>query len=347
MVNSEDWAQHPKTDPTDIFRLRDGLYVVDLVAAALTGLDFFTWLSRHPADKRTICQALEIQERPTDVMLTLFVALGFLRKDHEVFHLTDLAREFLIADSPWHLGPYYAALKDRPVCKDMLAVLRTGKPANWGSLKDEKAWAKAMEGDDFAKHFTAAMDCRGAYLGPAMARRLNLANFKQVLDIAGGSGVYACALVGAHPHLRAAVFEKPPVDRLAKQGIAQRGFAHQVSVSVGDMFVDDFPTDCDLHLFSNVLHDWDESLVRKLLAKSFAFLPPGGMLIIHDAHLNAEKTGPLPVASYSALLMNICEGRCYSVTEIRDYLRQTGFSALDYFPTAADRSVITARKPAS
>ena len=155
-------TRQPKSDPTEILRLRDGLYAVDLVAAALTGLDFFTWLAKKPADKPAICRELQIKERPTDVMLTLFVALGYLQKEHDLFSLTDLAREFLAADSPWYLGPYYAAMKDRPVCKDMLAVLRTGKPANWGSFKDEQEWAKAMEREEFAKQFTAAMDCRGA-----------------------------------------------------------------------------------------------------------------------------------------------------------------------------------------
>jgi len=341
-----DFASQPTTDPTEILRLRDGLYVVDLMAAALSGLDFFTWLSKKPADKKTICESLQIQERPTDVMLTLFVALGYLHKENEIFRLSELAREFLVADSPWHLGAYYAALKDRPVCKDMLTVLRTGKPANWGSFKGEKEWAKAMEREEFAKHFTAAMDCRGAYLGPAMARQLDLKKFRHVLDIAGGSGIYACALVAAHPHLKATVFEKSPVDQIARQTIAARGFTDRVSVSVGDMFVDGFPADCDAHLFSNVLHDWDEPLVRKLLAKSFEHLPRGGMLIIHDAHINAEKTGPLPVAAYSALLMNICEGKCYSTAEMGGYLKEAGFAEINYFPTAADRSVMTARKTA-
>src|SRR5437867_8930611 len=86
-------TRQPKTDPTEIFRLRDGLYAVDLVAAALTGLDFFTWLSNRAADKRTICEGLQIQDRPTDVMLTLFTAMGLLHKERELFSLTDLARE--------------------------------------------------------------------------------------------------------------------------------------------------------------------------------------------------------------------------------------------------------------
>jgi len=337
------WFQ-PKTDPTEIFRLRDGLYVVDLTAAALTGLDFFTWLSKHPSDKASICRGLGIQERPTDVLLTLFVALGWLRKESEIFHVTEMAREFLVAGSPGFLGPYYAAMKDRPVCKDMLTVLRTGKPANWGSFKDEKEWAKAMEREEFAKQFTAAMDCRGAYLGPEMARRLDLKAFKHVLDIAGGSGVYACALAARHPHLKATVLERPPVDKIAREEIARRGFSGRVSVAVGDMFTDPLPGGCDVHLFSNVLHDWHEPIVRKLLSKSSDALPPSGLLIIHDAHINADKTGPLPVAAYSALLMNITEGKCYSVTEMEGYLRDAGFASSRYFPTAADRSVISARK---
>jgi acetylserotonin N-methyltransferase len=57
-----------------------------------------------------------------------------------------------------------------------------------------------------------------------------------------------------------------------------------------------------------VLHDWDEETVRKLLAKSHAALPAGGSLLVHDVHINAEKTGPLHAAEYSALLMNITEG---------------------------------------
>src|SRR2546421_1232249 len=116
MKNSQDLTRQPNTDPTDLLRLRDGLYAVDLMAAALSGLDFFSWLSKTPSDKATICRELEIQERPTDVMLTLFAALGLLKKENELFHLTELAHEFVAADSPWHLGPYYASLKDRPVC---------------------------------------------------------------------------------------------------------------------------------------------------------------------------------------------------------------------------------------
>ncbi|MDB6023568.1 MAG: dnrK [Pedosphaera sp.] len=345
MFQPFDLLMTPRTDPTSIYRQRDGLYMVDVLTAAISHLDFFTWLAERPAmDKETICQGLDLRERPADVMLTLFTAMELLESKDGIFQLTEMSREHLVKHSPWFIGPYYDSMKERPVCRDILTVLRTGQPANWASLKSEKDWARAMEGEAFANQFTAAMDCRGTLLGPAMASRLDCSHHNQLLDIAGGSGIYACAIVAHHPHLRATVLEKPPVDGVTRRSLAARGFADRITVSVGDMFMDPFPGGCDIHLFSNVLHDWDVPRVKQLLAKSCAALPAGGMIVIHDAHLNSTKTGPLPVAAYSALLMTITEGRCYSEKEMADFLEEAGFTGVNYFPTAADRSVITARK---
>ena len=340
-----DLTRSPSADPLRLYRYRDGIYAVDLLNAAIVHLNFFTWLAAHPSDKAAICRELQLTERPVDVMLTLFTANGFVRAEQGVFHVSEVAREHLVAGSPWFLGPYFASLKDRPVALDMVKVLRTGKPANWGSSKTEKEWSKAMEEPDFAQRFTAAMDCRGIYLGQAVAHALAPGVRTRLLDIAGGSGIYACAIAAAHPQLRATVFEKPPVDQVAAKLIAERGHAERVSVLAGDMFSEPLPTGFDMHLFSNVLHDWDTPVVKTLLAKSFAALPAGGLLVIHDMHLHADKSGPLPVAEYSVILMHSTEGKCYSLGELDELFRAVGFRDLKHTPTAADRSIVTAVKP--
>lgn len=336
----------PKTDPTSIYRYRDGLYAADLLTVALVSLDFFSWLDEHPSDKASICQAFDIKDRPTDAMLTLFMAMGFLKQENGVFKLAAMAREHLVKSSPCFIGPYFASLKDRPVCKDLLQVLRTDRPANWGSLKSEKEWAKAMEDETFANQFTAAMDCRGVFLGQAVARALDLRHHKSLLDVAGGSGIYACSIVAHHPRLKATVFEKPPVDQVARNAIAKRGFSEQVSVVAGDMFAEPLPAGFDVHLISNVLHDWDVPVVKQLLAKSFEALSPGGLLVIHDAHLNEDKSGPLHVAEYSVLLMHSTEGRCYSVSEMEGFLEEAGFVTVTFTPTVAGRSILVAQRRA-
>jgi hypothetical protein len=140
----QDLLRSPSTDPTPIYRYRDGLYAADLLTAALVHLDFFTWLGKTPSTLEQVCASLELKTRPTDVMLTLFTAMGYLENRAGVFHLTQLAREHLGKDSPFYIGPYYASLKDRPVCKDMLSALRTDRVAIWGIFIFEQAWAKAM-----------------------------------------------------------------------------------------------------------------------------------------------------------------------------------------------------------
>lgn len=335
----------PQTDPTLLYRQRDSMLAVDLMAAAIVHLRVFSQFGGGSLDLPAVCKKFDIHPRPTDVMTTLFCAQGLLRREGDKLALTELAREHLVEGSKWDLSAYYGAMKNRPQTLDMVKVLRTGKPANWGSY-DHQEWIKAMERPDFAKQFTAAMDCRGVRLAASLAPRLDLSKQKNLLDVAGGSGVYACAIAAANPHVRCSVLERSPVDQIARDAIASRGSTERVSVLTADMLTSDWPTGFDAHLLSNVLHDWDEPVVADLLARSARALPNGGLVIIHDAFLNEDKTGPLDVAEYSALLMNICEGRCYSLAEMRAYLSAAGFEWVAHVPSALGRSAVVARKVA-
>ncbi len=337
-----DLTAAPASDPLSLYRYRDGLYAVDLLTAALS-LDFFTWLSTQPSNLAQIQAQFEFQARPADVMMTLFTANGWVRRDGEVFQLTETAREHLCSDSEWHLGPYYASLHDRPIARDFLEVLRTDRPAGWSGDKASFDWHKAMEQEDFARKFTAAMDCRGRYLAQALAKKLDLTGHRRLLDIGAGSGIYACAITAQHPQVQGIVFDQAPVDRIAQKLIEERGCAERVSVVTGNMF-EGLPADCDVHLYSNVLHDWGVPEVRQLLSLSHASLPSGGLLIIHDAFINADQTGPVHVAEYSCLLMHSTQGKCYSTTEYAALLTETGFHPGPYTDTAVGRGFMIAKK---
>ncbi|MGD0957954.1 MAG: methyltransferase [Candidatus Acidiferrales bacterium] len=340
----DDLTRRPKTDPKEIFGHRDGIYAPELVAAAIAGLDFFSWLAKSPADTQAICASLGLAKRPVDVMLTLFCAMGYIEKKAGAFHLTEISREFLVRDSPWFVGPYFVHFVDRPIYRALLETLRTDKPG-WSGAPARKPWADAMADDAFAEQFTGTMDSRGMYVGPVLAAQLDLKAHRRLLDIAGGSGIYACCIAAAHPHLKATVFERPPVDRVTQKCIAKRGFTERVGVASGDMFRDPLPAGYDVHLWSNALHDWDAPTVKLLLEKSFAALPSGGLVVIHDRHLNREKTGPLRIAAHSVFLMAGTEGRYYSIAEIEGFLSAVGFAPPEYRDIILDYSIITARKP--
>jgi hypothetical protein len=134
------------------------------------------------------------------------------------------------------------------------------------------------------------------------------------------------------------------VDRVARRAIEVRGFSERVDVIPGDMLEGALPEGYDVHLFSNVLHDWDEDVVQRLLHESARALPAGGKIVVHEAFLNADKTGPLAIASYSVLLMHMTQGRCYSVGEIGSWLAGAGFSTPTLLPSAVGRSALVAAK---
>jgi 3-hydroxy-5-methyl-1-naphthoate 3-O-methyltransferase len=337
-------TQAPATDPSPLYRSRDELYSTDMLIAALTGFDFFTWLADRPSTIDGIAQHFGFHQRPVDVMTTLFAAMNLLARDGETLRLTDTAREHLVATSPWYLGPYFPKVTDRPIAEQLIEVLRTGQPANFAGRRDEGDWHKAMETEAFAAEFTAAMDRRGQLLAQALAKRLDLSGPRRLLDVAGGSGIYACSLAAHFPELRATVLEKAPVDRIATKAIAARGFSSRIDVVVSDMLTAPLPTAYDVHLFSNVLHDWDVEIVLQLLRASAAALRPGGRIIVHDAFLDADKNGPLSIAAYSVLIMHVTQGRCYSVSEMAEWLREAGFGTPAVVPSAVGRSALIAQR---
>ncbi|XZE20563.1 methyltransferase [Pirellulaceae bacterium SH449] len=339
-----DLTKVPVSDPTSIFRHRDALYASDMLIVALKGLDLFSKLAEKPMSLESLCDEFAIHERPADVLTTFLVASGWLVRTGEVFQTTEAANEFLVKGSPWYIGPYFPPTSDRPIANDLLECLRTDKPANFASRKNHDDWHKAMESDSFAREFTEMMDCRGVFLAQGLAKQVDLSDKRRLLDIAGGSGVYACSLCAHHAHLSATVLEKSPVDRIASQAIQERGYSDRVSTVVGDLFEDRWPGGFDVQLLSNVLHDWNEGAVKDILSRSWESLEERGLLIVHDTFLNQDKSGPLHVAEYSILLMHVTQGRCYSDREIIGWAQELGFTYENRVESGAMRSGLLFRR---
>lgn len=336
-------TDHPLTDPGAIYRYRESLTAVDALTVAIVHLDLFSALADHSADLPSICRMFSIHPRPTDTLCTLLVANGLLHRDaHGLFSVSDTAREFLVAGGPFDARPYYASITDKPGVADFLTVLRTDRPANWPGEAGEADWHAAMRTTAFAESFTAAMDCRGRVLGPALAAALAGTAPGRLLDIGGGSGVYAISVAAAFPSAQATVLEASPVDMITRRTIAAAGLGGRIAVVTSDMFADPWPIDHDTHLFSNVLHDWNEADCRRLLGNSAASLPSGGRVLIHDALLDDDKSGPLWAAEYSVLLTTVTQGRLYSTAEIGGWLADLGLKIVAHEPTALGRSVLTA-----
>ena len=333
-----------KTSPELIFKLRESSFANDLFITAVSYFDFFNFLKKYQADFDNISKSLKIKKRPLDVMLTLFKAYGFIVEKDNKYYLSNVSDDYLTNESSFDLSSYVSSLKDRPTCEEMKKVLLTGKPANWAAIKRLENWAASMEHIDFARSYTASMNSRGMFLADGLLNAVNLKKYNKILDIGGGSGIYSAVLLNNDLNLRATVYEKSPVDKVAQYSINEFRLNERMDVISGDMFKDGLPGGYDVHLISHVLHDWDFNEVKYILESSFNILDPRGMVIIHGAHINNTKTGPVSVAEYSVLLMFLTEGKCYSTAEMKSVLEKAGFRHIQYRPTILNRSIITGIK---
>ncbi len=180
-------------------------------------------------------------------------------------------------------------------------------------------------------------------VGPASvwAEKIDLSHYFHLLDIGGGSGIYAINAVKRWQNLKATVFELSHIVEITNSYVKKTS----VSAAHGNFWNDSFP-ESDIHFFSDIFHDWTEENCSLLARKSFDSLPEGGRIILHELPLNDEKTGPLRTAIFQFSVIRWTAGRQYSKSELIGFLKDAGFCQLEFIPTGyLDWALITGVKP--
>lgn len=339
----------PAIDPTPIFAHFRGNHGTELLTAAVSEFDIFGRLAAGPELEEALHSELGLAPRAAAVLFTALRAMDLLTSDADGrLNLTPLSREHLVPGSPFDVSGYIRLAADNPGVKEMVARLKSNRPANAESEKGaafifRDGIESAMEREESARFLTMSLAGRAKNVAPHLARVVDLQSCRTLLDVAGGSGLYTVACVQAHPHLRAIVLDRPEVLKVAAEMVHAYGVADRIDLVAGDMFGDPLPA-ADALLLSNVLHDWDVPECVKLLKRCAAALPQGGRLFIHDVFLNDALDGPLPIALYSAALFALTEGRAYSEAEYRNWLAACGFTPSDHVATLIHCGVLTAMK---
>lgn len=339
----------PPLDPTPIFDHFRGHYGSELLTAAVAHFRVFEHLAKGPRSLDVLRGDLGLAERPAVVLLTALRAMGLLAQDAaRRLELTPLAREFLVGP-PFDISGYVGLNADAPGVLAMVERLRTNQPAG---MKPEEAGAafifregvaSAMEKEAEARRLTLALAGRARNVAPVLAERVPLGEAKVLLDVGGGTGLFSIACLRKNPELRAIVWDRPEVLKVAAEMASAHGVADRLECRPGDMFADAVPA-ADVLLLSNVLHDWDVPQCRELIGRCAASLAAGGRLIVHDVFLDDDLGGPLPVALYSAALFTMTEGRAYSAGEYRAWLSGAGLTPRAIIPTLVHCGALPAEK---
>jgi hypothetical protein len=102
--------------------------------AAAHELDLFTRLSGTPGTTpQELAEALNIDPRPAEILLTGCAALGVLEKLEGRYCNTPLAETFLVRGKPYYFGGFVTMLDKRLYrgWDNLTEALRTNRPTTW------------------------------------------------------------------------------------------------------------------------------------------------------------------------------------------------------------------------
>jgi len=347
MERSSSVDMHKSLDDRPVADVVLGIYGCNAVLAAHR-LKLFPLLAAGPRALPDGCAALGINPRPAQAILSATAGLGFVRFADGSYSLTPLSEKYLLETSPTYMGSWWDIVIDN--VSDAFSydpIERAIRTDAQQVFQGEHLFRTLAEQAEAARAFTRTM--HSISMAPALAwpDAIDLSGCQRMLDVGGGSGAHSIGAVTRWPQLRAVVYDLPPVCEVATEFIAKHSLKDRIETQPGDMFGDPFP-EADLHLYSDVLHDWSREKCVFLTRKSFESLPPGGRIVVHEMLFDDDKTGPFATAAFNiTMLVWSVDGEQYSGRELSGMLADAGFRSIETKPAFGYHSIVTAIKPAA
>ena len=336
-----------KADSYPIHDIMAMPYASNALLVGIIELDLFTKLANNPSTLSDICRMTDLQERPVRILLKAFTALNFLSKDNGKYCLTPLSETFFVKGNPFFLGDAISIYKDNQVTyEQMRKAIRENKPCVYGDHDD--IFEVHRENDGKANAFTKWMHIRSLVTGASVAEKFDFSRFSRLVDIGGGSGGVSIMIARQNPHLKAVIYDIPPVCITAKKMISDFDLAENISALPGDMFKDNFrevfPRGTDIVVFSRILHDWPIQDCEYLLRQAYDALLPGGIVMIIESLVDESDPSRLSPFLENLAMLYSTHGEQFDRKEIENLLQITGFNNKSIEVIASNYNLITAQK---
>ncbi len=329
-------TQNDYLKPDEIRALANSFQQSRILLTAIE-LDLFTILDKQMLPSKEVALKINCNEHATDRLMNALVALGFLRKVHGKFYNSENASQYLVKGKPEFMGGLFHSL---------------GLWNTWGSLTESvKAGTSAAEhkpspgGIDWLESFIGAMHYRGVKEAKITALMLDLTNVNKMLDLGGGSGVFAMEFIKKNPNLNALIFDLPNVIPITNRYVEQEKMTEKISFLNGNYLVDDFGGGYDLIFLSAIVHinSFDEN--NFLIKKCYDSLNAGGQIVIKDWVMNEDRTEPAGGAFFALnMLVGTERGDTYTETEMKSWFTNAGIKKIERKNTSFGSSLMIGYK---
>ena len=302
-------------------------------------LGIFTILEKSPATSGEVAKQLSTDPRATDRLLNAACALGFLHKNNGSFNNTKESGKFLVKGKP----EYMAGLMHMNNLWDTWTTLTDS--VRKGSSAYRRPVPSGPQDTNWLESFIGAMHYRGLKQAPEVIAKIDRKEVRRVLDVGGGSGVFAMSFVQTSDDVRATVFDLPDVITITKRYLRQYNLTDKIDTSSGDYLTDELPKGYDLVFLSAIIHSNSYKENGLLISKSASSLNPGGQLVIHDLIMNENRTSPSEGAIFALnMLVGTEKGDTYTEKEIIEWFIRAGLVFEKRVDTYGGNALMTARK---
>jgi ubiquinone/menaquinone biosynthesis C-methylase UbiE len=301
----------------------------------------FTHIEAGAATLDEIATRAGIARRGAQALLDALAALGFVRVLEERYTNAEDASLYLVEGKPAYLGAH-VQLTHSPfgdAFRDLADVAHTGVPRfqYTADTADNKFWE-----DLVLALVPLALPVVEVLLKSDLGQKDGLS----LLDIGGGSGVYSALVLQKNATARATQIDWPNVNRIGRAFVERFGVGTRFITTDGDFHTTDFGESAyDLVVLSNICHQESPRDNVTLFGRVRRALKPGGALVLSEFLLEDDRTAAFPWCGIFQVFMLIQtkEGAAWRKTDFRSWLREAGFTSIEFEGTPTPSTLIWAR----
>lgn len=261
------------------------------------------------------------------VVIEALVESGYLRREGDAVNLTPMARDmFYNPAGDRYTG--FSFMHGYELCRSWLSlpdILRNGRPV------------ERKKTDDDIRSFISSMALHARKVAPVVVRDCleGMPAEPAVLDAGGGPLTYAreFAALGA----KVTVLDLPKVVEMVKPTLKA---GEKIELVPGDMTRNLPEGPFDLAYLGNVCHIFDQYDNRKLFARTYRVLRPGGRIAVQDF---VRGSSPRAAMFGVNMLVNTPGGGTWTLEQYEAWLTEAGFKDVK-MKNYGERQLITAQK---
>ena len=322
--------------------LLTGMWAMQSVAAAAR-LGIPDQLASGGKTAAEVAAGVSTDAGATERLLRGLASLGLLTRDgHGRYALTP-AGERLRSGVPGTFRDAFIAESD-PVhwqsWEQLADAVRTGKPrpaAVLGAPAFDWYAKNPVHGEQFGR----AMENISRFAAASVLEAYDFSGVKTIMDVGGGNGSLALAILGKHPEMKGKIVDLPYMQDQAHAGIRAAGTSDRCGFEACDFF-QNVPKGADLQVLKFILHDWTDEECVRILGRCREALAPGGKVLLVEMLVPSEIR-PDFVMLMDLNMLVVTGGRERTEAEFSKVFADAGFALTRIIPTKSPFFLIEGR----